>query len=330
MKRFFIFLFAAAGVFANSPMDPSDEGTILVQNTILAKINDDTISVLDVKKKLDLIFYRNYSHLANSTQARYQFYDAQWRNALMEMIDQQLMLADAAEKQIPLNDGEVREEMENRFGPNIMFTLDKIGIPYDEAWKMVKNDLIVQRMSWWFIHARAMSQVTPQDIRQAFRIHLKDHPPFEEWKYRVIAVRGSSPEETSQKLYATLQEKNLPPDHWVEEIDPAIQLSNEFVATDLQLSDAHKTALSTLSAGQYSAPILQQSKTDNQWVARIFYLHEKTSHPAPQFDNLVGELRNQLVQKAASVESSTYLQKLRKHHTFYENIPDNIHPFVLQ
>jgi len=332
MKKHLLSFFFTLSLFADfgAPIEPAGQGSILVQNTILAKINEDTISVLDVKKKLDMIFYRNYPHLANSTPARCQFYEAQWRNALMEMIDQQLILADAEEKKIPLNDGEVREEMERRFGPNIMLTLDKMNLTYDESWKIVKNDLIVQRMSWWFIHSKAMTQVTPQDIRQAFRTHLKEHPAFEEWKYQVIAVRGNSPQETANKLHETLLEKNSAPGSWVEEIDSGIQLSAEFVATAQQLSDAHKTTLATLSPGQYSAPVLQQSKTDRSWVARIFYLKEKIDHPAPQFDAVAQELRDQLVQKVSAEESSLYMQKLRKTHTFYENIPSDLHPFSIQ
>lgn len=332
MKKYLLTFFSAFSAFANfsAPLETPDQSSILIQNTILAKINEDTISVLDVKKKLDMIFYRNYPHLANSTPARCQFYESQWRHALMEMIDQQLMLADAEEKKIPLSDGEVREEMERRFGPNIMLTLDKMDLTYDESWKMVKNDLLVQRMSWWFIHSKAITQVTPQDIRQAFRAHLKEHPAFEEWKYHVIAVRGNSPEETANRLHQTLLEKNTLPDRWVEEFDPAVQLSAEFVATDQQISDAHKTALVSLSPGQYSAPILQQSKTDRSWVARIFYLKDKVEHPAPQFDAVAQELRDQLVQKISNEESALYLQKLRKNHTFYENIPDDFHPFSIQ
>jgi hypothetical protein len=323
-------IFTALAADTTTPIEMGDGGSILVHNAILAKINDEPISVLDVKKRLDMVFYRNYPHLIGSTQARLQFYQTQWRSALIEMVDQQLILADAEDKKVPLSDGEVREEMENRFGPNIMLTLDKMGLGYDETWKMVKNDLIVQRMSWWFIHAKAMSQVTPQDIRQAFHLYVKENPAFEEWTYKVIAVRGKTPEETAQKLHQTLLEKELAPGSWIEEIEAGIQVSAEFTATDKQISEAHKQALMGLQPGQYSAPILQKSKTDQQLVGRIFYLEKKTSHPSPQFDLMVPELRNQLIGKASAEESSAYMQKLRKTHTFYENVPDDLNPFTLQ
>lgn len=334
MKKYFLYLFAISAFTANiPPIDFSNDQKIAIQNSILAKVNGNTISLIDVKKKMDLAFHQHYSHLENSNQARCQFYESSWRHVLMEMIDQQLILVEAEEKKIPLTDGEVREEMENRFGPNIMFTLDKIGLTYDETWKMIKDELTVQRMTWWFIHSKAMSQVTPHDIRQAFRIHLKENPSYQEWKYRVIAVRGTQPEESAKAMHKILTENKLSPDSALEslrEINPTVQISAEFCATDKQLSEAHRTPLSILSPGQYGSPIVQKSKTDNQTVVRIFYLSEKTDHPAPQFEILSHSLRNELVQKAVVQESSTYLEKLRKKSTFYENIPENYHPFSLQ
>ena len=71
---------------------------------------------------------------------------------LMEMIDHQLILADATDKEIKISSGEVREEMEFRFGPNIMLTLDNIGLTYDDTWKMSWNSLELvmrnQSLSW--------------------------------------------------------------------------------------------------------------------------------------------------------------------------------------
>lgn len=334
MHKYFLCLIVMTAFAAPlPPVNFGDGQKIAIQNSILANVDGHTISVIDVKKKMDLAFHKNYPHLENSTQSRYQFYEGSWRHVLMEMIDQQLILTEAAEKQIPLSDGEIREEMESRFGPNIMFTLDKIGLTYDETWKIVKDELIVQRMTWWFIHSKAISQVTPQDIRQAFRIHLKENPSFEEWKYQVIAIRGKTPEETAKKAHALLTEKNITPElakNRLQEIDPSIQISTEFSAADKELSEAHKTALSQLSPGTYSTPILQKSKADGGFVARIFYLSEKINHPSPQFDTLAGQLRNELIQKAVAQESTHYLEKLRKNYPFYENVPENLHPFSLQ
>ena len=104
----YLLIFALSSLFAQAPsMELPDNKKIAVQNTILTKVNDTTISVIDVKKKLDLMFYQNYSHLSHSNQARLQFYESGWRAALMQMIDNELILSDAAAK-------EVKQEAWNR------------------------------------------------------------------------------------------------------------------------------------------------------------------------------------------------------------------------
>jgi ribosomal protein S24E len=337
-KCFFTLLCVASLSAEIPPIEYNDNSKIAVQNSILAKVNGTTISMIDVKKKMDLLFHQNYPHLAQSTQARYQFYDGSWRHLLMETIDHQLILADAVEKEVKLTDGEIREEMETRFGPNIMFTLDKIGLTYDETWKMVREELLVRRMTWWFIHSKAMHLVTPHDIRQAFRMHLKENPAYQEWKYRVISIRGERSDEIAGRVQGFLSISGLSPESLTEQlkaIDPSIQVSSEYALADKDLSDAHKEALSLLIAGQYSAPKLQKSRVDNKTVARIFYLSQKIDHPAPQFDELSHNLRNDLIQKAVAQESTVYIEKLRRHYGFdtshlKERIPDDLHPFSLE
>lgn len=328
--KYLLYLFTFSCFAALPPVDFSENQQIAVHNSILAKVNGNTISVLDVKKKMDLVFHKNYPQYENSPQAKFQFYETSWRQVLMEMIDQQLMLTEAETKQIPINDGDIRQEMETRFGPNIMLTLDKIGLSYDEAWKILRDEMIVQRMTWWFIHSKAMNQVTPQDIRQAYRLHIKENPGYDELKYRVIVIRGENAEEKAEQMHKLLTEKALTTEFslsLIQEIDPNVQVSSEFSAKDKELSDTHKAALSSLAPGSYSKPVVHKSKEP---VARIFYLSEKTSHPAPQFESLAYDLRNELIQKAVVQESIAYMEKLRKNYPFDDKISKDLHPFSLR
>lgn len=327
-------------LLADIPSMPSfsTNPKIGVQNLILANVNGTAISVMDLKKKMDVLFHQNYPHLEQSESARYQFYETSWRHVLSEMIDQQLILADAEEKDVKLTEGEIREEMESRFGPNIMITLDKIGLSYPDAWKMVKEDLLVRRMSWWFIHSKALTRVTPQEIRQAFHRYSQEHPSYQEWHYRVIAIRGEKAESLAKEIHSLLQSSHQPFESMISEIaklDSSIQISSLFSAADRDLSSSHKEVLKTLSSGQYSQPIVQASKTEGKNLVRIFYLEEKIDHPAPDFALLSPGLKSELTQKAIAVESSQYLEKLRKHYgvdsAYLERqVPDHFHPFVLQ
>ncbi len=339
MRTPILFVLAAFGLAANPFMDFTPEQKIAVQNAILAKVNGKTISMIDVKKKMDMAFHQSYPHLIESNQARFQFYEASWRHVMMDLIDNELIISDALDKEIKLTDGEIREVMEERFGPNVMQTLDKIGLTYDETWKMVKNELIVQRMSWWFIQSKAVSSVTPQDIRQAYRLYLEQNPPYSEWKYRVVSIKADqSNEELPEKAYQLLAESGTAPNESeailknLEAPGVSISISNEFIAKTQDLSEIHKTSLEGLSPGDYSKPSFQISRADKKAVYRIFYLIEKNDYPAPSFETLSQNLRNELIQKAVAQESQGYLGKLRKHYGFdgEKTISDDLHPFSLQ
>lgn len=340
MKTTIFFLLASLGTLA-AQMNPADfsDQKIAVQNSILAKVNGKTISMMDVKKKMDVAFHQTYPQFAGNSQARFQFYEGSWRHFLMDMIDQELIISDALDKEIKLTDGEIRESMEERFGPNVMQTLDKIGLTYDEAWKMLKSELIVQRMSWWFIQSKAMSSVTPQDIRQAYRLYLEENPAYTQWKYRVISIRvDKANDPLSEQIHQLLSSSGKSPDALSEELKKleapgiTIAISNEFDASDKELSELHKESLASLLPGSYSEPSFQTSRVDKKTVYRIFYLIDKSEHPAPAFEDLAQQLRNDLVQKAAGEESKGYVTKLRKHYGYDSTtvIPEDLHPFSLQ
>ncbi|MGB7977639.1 MAG: SurA N-terminal domain-containing protein [Chlamydiales bacterium] len=339
MKTTLLFVSIACALAAAPFGEYSSEPKIAVQNAILAQVNGKTISMIDVKKKMDMVFYQSYPHLANSNEARLQFYEASWRRVLMDLIDNELIIADALDKEIKLTDGEIRESMEERFGPNVMQTLDKVGLTYEETWKMVKDEMMVQRMTWWFVQTKAINNVTPQDIRQAYRLHLEQHPPYSEWKYRVVSIRLDQPNDPlSEKVYQILTGSGEAPavaESQLKELEApgvAISISNEFIAKTQELSEIHRASLESLTAGSYSKPSFQISKADQKAVYRIFYLIEKNDFPAPSFEDLSQNLRNDLLQKALVQESEGYLGKLRKHYGFETDqaIPEDFHPFSLQ
>lgn len=344
MKFLCSFLFLACAAFADMDLfQGPQEPRVSVNNTLLAKVNGNTISVFDVMKKMDMVLHQNYPQYADSPQARFQFYSTSWRPVFMEMIDTELILSDAQDKDMKLSDGEIREEMESRFGPNVMQTLDKISLTYEDAWKMVKNELIVHRMMWFFVHSKAMQSISPQSIRDSYHQYLVKNPPFQEWVYRVVSIRSENEDSAgSEELYRLLLEGGQSPESaaclkdW-ETAYPSskVQVSNEYTAKDGELSESHKAILAILAPGSYSQPTCQVSRSDNKNIYRIFYLAQKNDHPAPAFETIAAQLKNELLQKAVAKESSGYLQKLRKHYGFdpsrlQETVPDDLQPFHLE
>lgn len=343
MKYFKFLLFATSALFAEINLFQSpEEPKISVQNSLLAKVNGNTISVLDVMKKMDMVMHQHYPQYVQSPQARLQFYSTNWRPVFMEMIDNELMLSDAEDKEVKLSDGEIREELESRFGPNVTHTLEKMGLTYEDAWKLIKNDLIVRRMMWFFVHAKAVQSITPQAIRDAYHHHITLNPPYQEWVYRVISIRSDEdPSIRAQEVYQLLLEQGQSPEsvslkEW-EQAHPTskVQISAEYTAKDDELSESHRRALTSLTLGTYSQPITQTSRIDNQTVSRIFYLAQKNDHPTPSFETLSSQIKNELIQKAVAKESENYLHKLRKHYGFdpthlKDAVPDDLQPFRLE
>ncbi|MBF8263727.1 MAG: hypothetical protein HW387_1392 [Parachlamydiales bacterium] len=342
MRIIYLVLFLASTIFADLNMYQT-EPKVSVQNTLLAKVNGTTISVMDVMKKMDMILHQNYPQYADSPQARMQFYSTSWRPVFMEMIDTELMLADAQDKEVKLSDGEIREELESRFGPNVIVSLDRAGLTFEDAWKLIKNELIVRRMSWFYVHSKALQSVSPQAIRDGYRQYLSENPSYQEWIYRVVTLKGDGVDESlAEEIHRHLTEAAQSPElaidlkEWESEhSDCKLQISNEFKVKDLELSESHKTALSSLNAGAYSQPLSQISRADNKPVFRIFYLAQKTDHPALPFETVASQVKNELLQKAVAHESEHYMTKLRKHYGFdpariKETVPDDLQPFRMQ
>lgn len=334
-------LFAAPTISLPSFLDESDIG---LQNTILYKVNETPISMLDVKKRMDIRFHQLYPDLVDSSQARFQFYEVSWRPVLNEIIDEELILSDAKDKEVSLSDGEVREEIERRFGPRVMRSLEKIGLSYEEASKIVKNDLIAKRMTGWFIQMKGMQKVTPQDIRNAYRTYLKEHPPYQEWSYHVLTLRGDQAKEQGACLFEKLQKMLAAQDAplspttlegALKAIAPSVGISPLYHAKDEDLSEAHRLILSSLKPGEYSAPLSQKSKVNQEEVVRIFYLDAVTAHQPPQFEEVAILLRDELMQKAIAAEAEVYLGKLRAQYGYDQkevesSLPEDFHPFVLR
>ena len=316
---------------------------LIIYNRILAKVNEKTISVIDVMKKMDMFLQKHHPDLSHSKVARFQFYSGQWREYLSQMIDQELMLADAEHLEVKVSDAEVREEVLGRFGPNIIPTLDKMGLTYEEMRKMVHDEMVVQRMIWFRINSKVLTRINSRDVKEAYRQFCEKNPELEEWQYQVLSIR--SPEREASEVLAkkafdllqddmelkTLAEQLQPP----EESQILISASPDLQADERSISKMHKEALETLSENSFSEPIAQVSRIDNSVVYRIFHLKKHSRKKVPSFEKMADQLKEELLQQAASKEHTQYIIKLRdrlgydeKH--MLETLPPDFQPFALR
>jgi hypothetical protein len=350
-RHLLFFLFCSASSFniqADFPALENENQQLIVHNRILAKVNNKTISVLDVVKNMDVFLNRYYPQYANSNLAKYQYYSSQWKEVLLQMIDHELIQADAEKLELKISDAEIRETIIEKFGPNLMSSLDKLNLSYDEARKMIHSELVVQKMTWYRVHSKAMQNVNPQDIKLAYQDYCTKNPPKEQWEYQVLSIRAKNEtigQALAQKAYELLKQapSNLPQVAQelknttlseTEEI-PTISVSEEYKTDEKTISDLHKQALARLGINSISEPMKQLSRYDQNVVFRIFYLKNHFKTQVPSFHSMSDKLQDKLLQEAIDRESIQYIAKLRARYGFDaksldENIPSDFQPFSLK
>ncbi len=333
---YFLLIIFFAGIHAEQ------HENLVINNRILAKVHGKTISVIDVMKRMNVIIIRHLPDI--EATERYQFYTAQWREILAQMIDEQLILADAEKIELKINDGDVREKLQERFGPNVIANIEKLGLSYEEAKEMIRTEIIVQRMTWYRINAKAILSINPKDVKVAYKEYCLSNPPKDEWRYQALAIRSSDEkvnEEIAQEAALLLQQGKAGLVAVAEELqqreglpkDLSITVSQEYIVDQKNLSDSHKNVLVTIEPGGYSPPLAQPSRTSNQIIHRIFHLKERIQEQKPPFGTLAERLEDKLIESAIKEATSTYIYKLRDRFGYDEKmmevIPNDFQPFVL-
>lgn len=337
----FSFLTAELSLPSNTNPFLQKEPELRIQNAVLAKVHGKPLTVMDLVKRMDLQLYRFYPEIADRPLAKFQFYQSHWKQTLEELINTELILLDAEGRQLKLSDGEIREEMESRFGPNTRTHLDRLGIRFEEAWDMIKQELLVQKMSGYFVEYKARQQVTPQQIRSFYQAFIKENPSTEIFTYRVISIRSSKEEQAknlTERVYPYLNshKENLEIvkielDSLKKEYpDASFSISPIYESDKESLSPAYLNALAPLEPSQLSSPIKQSKK--GEILYRLFYLVKKEPKKAPSLEEMLPSLRQKALQVQAEKAAKDYFQKLRKQyaHAIREEIPPQFEPFLLQ
>jgi hypothetical protein len=330
--------------FGNPPPPIEDDSSaeLVIYNRILAKVGGKTVSVIDVMKRMDLFLQKNYPQFAKSKTARFQFYSSQWQDYLNQIIDTELMLADAEKLELKVSEAEVREEVLNRFGPNVMPTLDSLGVSYDEARAMIQDEMIVQRMMWFRVNSKVLNNINSQDVKEAYAQYCANNPPLQEWSYQVLSIRSpnkTASEQLASKAFELLNSRlslaAVPEQLSTPDELTTITISQEMKADEKSISKEHREVLEALSVNTYSKPIAQVSRIDNSVVYRIFHLKEHTKRETPTFAKMADQLKDQLLHEAAGKESAQYILRLRTRLGFdakqmMETLPDGFQPFALR
>lgn len=324
-----------------------EEPKIFINNRILARVNGKPISTYDLMKKMDLTFYRQFPQYATSTQARHQFYEMSWKPALSEIIDKELILADAQESKIEVSSGDIRQEIENSFGPNVIANLDKIGMSFDEASKMMQEEIIIRRLVAGRVHAKAIRQVTPNKIRLAYETFIQDpnNALLTQWKYRIITIKDRTlqkTEETAKVAYKLLLE-GVPLDQLPTQLKERkligrkgnVTVSNILKHNEKEISKEYRDILTHLDKGMFSQPFSHKSRSNQATVYRILSIEEKIPGGVPPYKEMEGNLKEKLIDVEVDQETERYLLKLREHYHIRQSdldayLPSDYQPFSLK
>lgn len=333
-----LFAFSLSADSRNFLLEKTQPKHIFIHNRIVAQVQGKPISIIDLMKKMDMIFYQRYPQYASSVEARYQFYCVSWKTVLKELIEKELMLADAAEIKVEITNGDVRQEMERLFGPHIVANLDKAGLSYEEASQIVKEDLLLKRMMGMRVHGKAARSVTPKQVRDLYETYAQEHRSPDSWSYRVISVKGKDPQlcsQTATALHQQLSNGILSLEELEKSTDNNLSgcsISKEYIGTEKELSAAYRATLAALSPGSFSAPLEQTSK-NKEHLFRIFYLISFQPGGVPSFQELEPQLKNQLIEQRVEQEGELYMQKLKNRFKVEEEnaliLDEKFQPFSL-
>lgn len=331
---------------SDSPFGQQEEAKIFINNRILARVNAKIISTFDLMKKMDFNFYKYYPQYTSSIAARYQYYQMNWKYVLEEMIDKELVLADAGENKIKVTSGDVRQEMEASFGPNIIDNLDSAGLTFEEASKILEEEMIMRRTIGGRVHVKAVRLVTPAKVRQAYELFIQDpnNAQMTQWIYRVLTVKDPNEqkgEKAAKSAYDLLME-GVPLEELTHQLKERkligrktkVTLSNEVRSHEQELSKTYQEVLSLLDTGMYSQPFSSKSRSTNVPLYRILFIKEKIPGRLPSFKELEASLKDQLLNEEIDRLTETYLKKLRQHYHILEadlvaSLPADYEPFVL-
>ncbi|MFY7843129.1 MAG: hypothetical protein ACOVOR_03840 [Rhabdochlamydiaceae bacterium] len=321
MKVIFLFLSFFLCFSAQAQPSPFDLAPkITISNKVLANVAGTNISVFDLVKKMDLFLMENYPLEAANPQARYQFYSTQWKRILQQMIDQRLILADAESKDVKVSEGDIREEMQRRFGPQVISNLKKANLSYDEAKELIRNEKITQKMNWFYVHSKVIQNVTSKEIKKAYQDFASQNPSKEYWTYQVINFKSddSAPLDAAVVLTrSTLSTSQLPLEQCINQLQEKqtvpqsieVSVSKEFMTEVRELSPKYKNILAALKPGEYSLPIKEQKS--NAISSKILLLKAKKIESIPSFQDMLPTLKNELMQKEFEKQNRYYIEKLR-------------------
>ena len=296
---------------------------LVIDNKILATINGEHISVLDVKKKIDFILKSRNPSKNLTLSEKFLAYNSQWRHALHQMIFAKLIEWDSksvSKGDIPENI--IHGTILDKFGVKYLEVLDDSSMTLEDARKIVKKDLFVRQMnSLVAMKARDV----PKNIRMEYDRFVKKNPETDVLEYRIVTVSKSTDNESPFEHAKIVYDSILKGDKDIDSVaaeDKAVKVSKLYTVNAIDLNSKFRTILSKLDSKEFSSPIEGRKR------AQIFYLHNKSHFDPPSFVSKYLEIEQELMMKNISKIEQNRFKEFEKRYGYSVMDDDKLNSFT--
>lgn len=320
------------------------EAKLIINNRPLVKIKGKTISLRDVVQKLNLLIKSNYPEYAHQPEALYQIYREQWKATFEELVNAELMVCYGEDKKIIISEAQVREELEHRFGPNVISSLHKFGLSYEDALAIVERGLIVDQMTWYFVYNKAQESVTPEEIKTSYMGYKENFVPQEEWSYQTITIRGESLElcqEIAERVGRMLCMATAGAEAILAAAQKELNIQEKGVtvhASEIQsfeksaIPKSHLKAMESCPTGIATIPLVEGSS--KKPILKLFIVKEVRKELPKSFESLAQAIQDQIFQVHYQKELDTFIGMLKELYGYSDpfkdgQIPSDYIPFQL-
>jgi len=333
VRCLFVLLMGITFLHAEGPSLSSK--AISIENRVLATVRGQVITVVDVMKKLDMLFYQQFPQYRGSTEAKFEFYKSNWRKVFEDLVNRQLVLAWAEERQLQVSNGELREELEQMFGPNVMMNLYEAGLSVYEVQEMMRADILMRRIIGFCVRMPVMAAITPEVVQAEYERQCFEAKKRTIWTWKSVTIRSKEsdcPKQVAEQIAEQLVE--LSPDQIQLPEEVEILSSQTFHSKNGELSTSLQELFQALPEGRYSEPVefVGRSSPTKSW--RCYLVEKKEHETLPPFSELEEVLREHLAAPEMEEKSFEFFANLRKQYHVQQFLSSDklvaFEPFVLQ
>ena len=317
MGRMVVVLAVAACSLSFCDVPQSRRSSIVVENKVLAMVRDQIITVLDVTKKMDMIFYQQFPQYRGISEARYEFYRTNWKRIFQELVDRQLILSMAEEKHFDVTNGDIREEIEEFFGPNAMINVYEEGLSLHDVEEMMKGDILLRRALSFYVRSPVVAAVTPAVLRAAYKKHVEGLKERYGWIWRSITVKsrdGDCPQKIANQVWERLQKDHATVEQVGAELGDSYEVtaSSPFRSEKSEVASGVQAVLEQLQPQTFSEPQSFTSRSDQRQGWRCYTVDERVSATIPSFEELEPVLRREIADPVIEKRTREFFEDLRK------------------